>query len=36
VYHTPNDTSRYVEPQLVAACIGVIREYILKKDAEAQ
>jgi hypothetical protein len=36
VYHTPYDTSEHIEPPLVAACIGVIREYILKKDAEAQ
>ena len=34
VYHTPNDVSKYVERPLVAACIGIIREYILKKDKE--
>jgi hypothetical protein len=34
VYHTANDVSRYIERPLVAASIGIIREYILKKDAE--
>ena len=34
VYHTANDVSKYIERPLVAACIGIIREYILKKDAE--
>jgi hypothetical protein len=34
VYHTPNDVSRYIERPLVAASIGIIREYILKKDRE--
>jgi hypothetical protein len=34
VYHTPNDVSKYVERPLVVACIGIIREYILKKDTE--
>jgi aminopeptidase YwaD len=34
VYHTANDVSKYVERPLVAACIGIIREYIIKKDAE--
>jgi len=34
VYHTANDVSKYVERPLVVACIGIIREYILKKDTE--
>jgi aminopeptidase YwaD len=33
VYHTRNDTSKYIEPELVEAAFKVIREYILKKDA---
>lgn len=34
VYHTAHDTSEYIEPALVAACIGIIREYIIRKDTK--
>ncbi len=33
VYHTRNDVSKHVEPELVEAALKIIREYILRKDA---
>ncbi len=33
VYHTPNDVSKYIEPEAVEASFKVIREYILRKDS---
>ncbi|MGD0855422.1 MAG: M28 family peptidase [Dehalococcoidia bacterium] len=35
VYHTPNDTSKHIEPEVVEAALKIIRDYILKKDAGA-
>ena len=32
-YHTPNDTSKHIEPEAVEAALRIIREYILRKDA---
>lgn len=32
VYHTSNDTTEHIEPELVSAVIQVIREYALRKD----
>jgi aminopeptidase YwaD len=33
VYHTPNDVSKYIEPELVEAALKIARKYILAKDA---
>jgi hypothetical protein len=33
VYHTPYDTSKYIEPEAVEAALKILRDYILKKDA---
>ncbi|MBN1376557.1 MAG: M28 family peptidase [Dehalococcoidia bacterium] len=33
VYHTPQDTSKYIEPSVVEAALRIIIQYILKKDA---
>jgi aminopeptidase YwaD len=33
VYHTRNDVSKYIEPELVEASLKIIRDYILKKDS---
>jgi aminopeptidase YwaD len=33
VYHTPYDTSKYIEPEAVEAALKILRGYILKKDA---
>jgi aminopeptidase YwaD len=33
VYHTPNDVSKHIEPEVVEAALRIIREYILNKDA---
>ena len=35
VYHTPNDISKYIEPEAVEASLKVVREYILRKDSGA-
>jgi len=35
VYHTPDDVTEYIEPELVEASLEIIRDYILKKDSEA-
>jgi len=35
VYHTPNDVSKYIEPEAVEASLKVVREYILRKDSGA-
>ena len=35
VYHTRNDVTKYIEPELVAASLKIIRDYILKKDRES-
>ena len=35
VYHTPRDTSKYIEPEVVEAALKIIRDYVLKKDAGA-
>jgi aminopeptidase YwaD len=34
VYHTPDDVTEFIEPELVEATLKIIRDYILKKDAE--
>jgi aminopeptidase YwaD len=33
VYHTSRDISKYIEPEVVEACLKIVREYILKKDS---
>jgi aminopeptidase YwaD len=33
VYHTRNDVSKYIEPEVVEAVLKIIRGYVLKKDA---
>ena len=35
VYHTPNDLSKYIEPELVEAALKIVRDYVLKKDSES-
>ena len=35
VYHTRNDITKYIEPELVAAALKIVRDYILKKDRES-
>jgi hypothetical protein len=35
VYHTRDDVTEYIEPELVEASLQIIRDYILKKDIEA-
>jgi len=35
VYHTPEDTTEYIEWELVEASLKIIRDYILKKDSQA-
>jgi len=35
VYHTPDDVTESIEPELVEASLKIIRDYILKKDSEA-
>lgn len=35
VYHTPNDVSKYIEPEIVEAALKIIRQYLLDKDREA-
>ncbi len=34
VYHTRNDISKYIEPQVVEASLKIVRGYILRKDAD--
>jgi aminopeptidase YwaD len=34
VYHTPDDTTEFIQPELVEAALKIIRDYILKKDAQ--
>ena len=34
VYHTPNDTSDHIEPEVVEQTLNVIKEYIIKKDRD--
>jgi hypothetical protein len=33
VYHTRNDVSKYIEPEVVEAALNIVREYILRKDS---
>lgn len=33
VYHTANDTTKFIEPAVVEAALKIVREYILRKDA---
>jgi len=35
VYHTRNDVTKYIEPELVKASLEIVRDYILKKDSES-
>lgn len=35
VYHTPDDVTECIEPELVEASLKIIRDYILKKDSQA-
>ncbi len=35
VYHTPNDLTNYIEPEVVEAALKIARDYILKKDSES-
>jgi aminopeptidase YwaD len=35
VYHTPDDITEYIEPELVEASLKIIRDYILIKDSQA-
>lgn len=35
VYHTKNDLTKYIEPEVVEAALKIARDYILKKDTEA-
>ena len=35
VYHTRNDVTKYIEPELVEAALRIVRDYILKKDSES-
>ena len=35
VYHTPNDLTKYIEPEMVEAALKIARDYILKKDNES-
>jgi hypothetical protein len=35
VYHTRNDITKYIEPELVAAALKIVRDYILKKASES-
>lgn len=34
VYHTRNDVSQHIDPDLVEAALKIIREYVLRKDAQ--
>lgn len=35
VYHTPNDTTKHIEPEAVEAALKVVREYVARKDVAA-
>jgi len=35
VYHTRNDVTKYIEPELVEAALKIVRDYILKKDSDS-
>jgi len=35
VYHTPNDTSKYIEPAAVEASLKIVRDYVIRKDRAA-
>ena len=35
VYHTRNDLTKYIEPEMVEAGLKIVRDYILKKDDES-
>jgi len=35
VYHTRNDVTKYIEPELIEAALKIIRDYILKRDSES-
>ena len=35
VYHTPNDLTKYIEPEVAEAALKIARDYILKKDSES-
>jgi len=35
VYHTPDDVTEFIEPELIEASLKIVRDYILKKDLEA-
>jgi aminopeptidase YwaD len=35
VYHTPNDLTEHIEPEVVEAALKIARDYILKKDSES-
>jgi len=35
VYHTRNDVTKYIEPELVEAALKIVRDYILKKDSQS-
>jgi aminopeptidase YwaD len=35
VYHTPNDLTKHIEPEIVEAAVKIARDYILKKDKES-
>lgn len=32
VYHTPNDLTKHIEPEMVEAALEIVRNYVLKKD----
>jgi len=34
VYHTANDTTKYIEPELIEASLKIVLDYILKKDSQ--
>ncbi len=36
VYHTADDFSKHIEPELVEAALKIVREFILRKDASAK
>lgn len=36
VYHTPNDLTKYIEPEMVEAALKIVRDYIIKKDNEPE
>jgi aminopeptidase YwaD len=34
VYHTPDDVTEFIQPELIEASLKIIRDYLIKKDAE--